>query len=303
MIAFSTSWNSGRHTAGDEMLREIKDLGFDLIELGHGIRISLVPGIQKMFDGGEVRFSSLHNFCPLPVEVMTASPDCYQFSASGKEERDRAVRQTLQTIDFADRVNAPFVVLHCGSVAMNPITDELIVLASNGGLLSRKYVRKKVDAVRKREQLAPSYLARVRECLQPIVEHAAQKNIRLGIEGRRGYEEIPSEREIPQLLDEIAVPHVGYWHDMGHIQIKENLGFLDHAEWLRTIAPRTLGCHMQDVKWPAQDHQPPFSGDMKLELLTRMLPRDCAIVWELSPRRSAEEIMQARTIWRERFGE
>ena len=61
------------------MLHEIKtELGFDLIELGHGIRLSLVPGIQKMFDAGKVRFSSLHKVCPLPVEVMVASPDCYQ---------------------------------------------------------------------------------------------------------------------------------------------------------------------------------------------------------------------------------
>jgi len=156
---------------------------------------------------------------------------------------------------------------------------------------------------RTRERAAPSHLARVGECLKPIVERAAEKNVRLGIEGRRGYEEIPSEREIPQLLDEIAAPHVGYWHDMGHIQIKENLGFLDHTEWLRTIAPRTIGCHMQDVNWPGQDHQPPFLGDMRLEPLTRMLPRNCQIVWELSPRLSREEILQSRTIWKERFGE
>jgi sugar phosphate isomerase/epimerase len=78
----------------------------------------------------------------------------------------------------------------------------------------------------------------VKECLKPIVEHAAAKNVRLGIEGRRGYEEIPSEREIPSLLDELNSPQTGYWHDFGHIQIKENLGFVDHAEWLRTIGPR-----------------------------------------------------------------
>jgi len=78
------------------MLREIKtELGFDLIELGHGTRLSLMPGIQKMFDSGQVRFTSLHNFCPLPVEVMVASPDCYQLSAVFPEERERAVRQTL----------------------------------------------------------------------------------------------------------------------------------------------------------------------------------------------------------------
>ncbi len=303
MIAFSTSWNSSRHTAGDEMLREIQALGFDLIELGHGIRISLMPGIQKMFEAGEVRFSSLHNFCPLPVEVMSASPDCYQISSPDKRERERAVKQTLQTIDFAERLQAPFVVLHCGSVRMNPITDELIALAKDGELLSRRYVRRKVNAVETREKRATAYLARVKECLQPIVQHAAEKKIRLGIEGRRGYEEIPSEREIPPLLDEIGAPHVGYWHDMGHIQIKENLGFVDHAEWLREIRPRTFGCHMQDVKWPAQDHQPPFLGDMKhLEALTRMLPPDCQIVWELSPRRPTEEITESLAMWKERFG-
>src|SRR5213596_654363 len=201
MSSFSTCWNSGRHTAGDEMLREIKsELGFDSIELGHGTRLSLMPGIQKMFDSGQVRFSSLHNFCPLPVEVMVPSPDCYRFSAAYPEERQRAVKQTFQTIDFAERLGAPFVVLHLGNVPIKPVTDSLIKLAKAGKLFSREYVRKKLQAVQKREASAPPYLQRVKECLKPIVEYAASKKIRLGIEGRRGYEEIPTERELPALL-------------------------------------------------------------------------------------------------------
>ena len=285
------------------MLREIKALGFNLIELGHGIRISLLPGIQKMFEAGEVSFSSLHNFCPLPVEVLTASPDCYEMSAPEARDRARALKQTLQTIDLAGRLRAPFVVLHLGSVSMNPITDELITYARKGALFSRRYVQKKIDAVRKREERGPTVLQRVKECLRPIVAHAASKNVRLGIEGRRAYEEIPSERELPELLDEIASPHVGYWHDMGHTQIKQNIGFLNHAEWLQKMAPRTFGCHMQDVKWPGRDHQAPFLGDMKLDALTRLLPPDCQVVWELGPDCSAEEIMRSRAIWKEHFGE
>src|SRR5216117_2063810 len=149
MIAFSTCWNSGRHNAGDKMLREIKGkLGFELIELGHGIRISLMPGIQKMFDAGEVRFSSLHNFCPLPVEVLAASPDCYQFSTIFPKERERAIKQTFQTIDFAVRLGAPFVVLHLGEVRIGSVTDSLIALAKEGKLFSPEYVRKKVRAVK-----------------------------------------------------------------------------------------------------------------------------------------------------------
>jgi sugar phosphate isomerase/epimerase len=302
MIAFSTCWNSGRHTAGDAMLREIKELGFDYVELGHGIRLSLMPGIQEMFDAGEVRFSSLHNFCPLPVEVLGASPDCYQFSSFYPKERERAIKQTLQTIDFAARLGAPFVVLHLGEVPIGAVTDALIALAKNGKLLSREFVRKKIRAVKKREAAAPPYLERVKDALRRIMEYASTKKIRLGIEGRRGYEEIPTEREIPPLLDELNSPVFGYWHDLGHIQIKHNLCFVNHEEWLRTIAPRTFGCHVQDCIWPAQDHQPPFAGDIDFEKLIPLLPSDCQMVWELSPRKRPDEIHRSLEIWKERFG-
>jgi sugar phosphate isomerase/epimerase len=286
------------------MLREIKEeLGFDWVELGHGIRLSLMPGIQKMFDSGQARFTSLHNFCPLPVEVMMASPDCYKFSALSSEERERAVKQTLQTIDFAARLNAPFVVLHLGEVNMRPITDQLIALAKNGRYLSREYVRLKIGAVRTREKIGLAYLQRVKDCLRRIIEHAASRNVRIALEGRRGYEEIPSERELPGLLEEMGCTQLGYWHDFGHSQIKENLGFIDHEEWLRTIGPRAFGCHVQDCIWPAKDHEAPFTGIVNFEKLVPLLPANCLFVWEMSPSKTPDAIRQSVQIWKERFGE
>ena len=284
------------------MLREILDLGFERIELGHGIRISLMPGIQEMYEAGKVKFSSLHNFCPLPVEVMGASPDCYQFSSANAKERERAVKQTCQTIDFAERLGAPFVVMHLGEVSMRPVTDDLIKLVRKGELFSREYVQQKIRAVEKRESTAPAHLELVKDCMKRVVEYAAGKKVKLGVEGRRGYEEIPSERELPALLDELNSPQVGYWHDFGHIQIKENLAFLDHADWLREIGPRAFGCHVQDCIWPAQDHQPPFAGNVDLPKLVPLLPRDCAWVWEMSPRKTVEEIQKSVVIWKEHFG-
>lgn len=256
-----------------------------------------------MFDAGEVRFTSLHNFCPLPVEVMTASPDCYKFSAASSEERERAIKQTFQTIDFAMRLNAPFVVLHLGRVNMPPITDQLIELAKTGKYLSRKYVRLKIGAVQKRERLAPAYLKRVKDCLGRIIEYATSKNVRIALEGRRGYEEIPSERELPGLLGEMVSAQLGYWHDFGHSQIKENLGFIDHAEWLRLIGPRALGCHVQDCIWPAKDHEAPFTGAVDFEKLIPLLPTNCLFVWEMSPSKAANAIRQSVETWKERFGE
>ena len=234
---------------------------------------------------------------------MVASPDCYQFSAVSSAERERAVKQTIQTIDFAIRLDAPFVVLHLGQVNMRPVTDRLIKLATNGTYLSRKYVRLKIGAVQKRERIAPAYLQRVKDCLRRIIEHAASKNVRLALEGRRDYEEIPTERELPTLLDELNSPQLGYWHDFGHSQIKENLGFIDHAEWLRTIGPRAFGCHVQDCAWPAKDHETPFTGDVNFEKLVPLLPTNCLFVLEMSPNKTADAIRQSVQIWKERFSE
>ncbi|RYD74628.1 MAG: sugar phosphate isomerase/epimerase, partial [Verrucomicrobiaceae bacterium] len=120
MLSFSTCWNSTRHQDGEAMIQEILDMGFERVELGHGTRLTLVEGILKMHEKGKVQFSSLHNYCPLPVEITRPAPDCYILSSPDQRERDRAMRLTFQTIDFAERLGAPRVVMHLGRV---PIED------------------------------------------------------------------------------------------------------------------------------------------------------------------------------------
>jgi len=284
------------------MIREILDLGFQNVELGHGIRLSLMEGIQKIFDKGKFTVSSLHNFCPLPIEITRSSPDCYEFSSPKASERDRAVKLSLQTIDFAVRLNAPLVVMHLGRVLMHEATYDLIEMAKAGKQFSREYVQRKLEAVQTREEKAPLYFQRVKDCLQRIVEYAGEKGIKLGFEGRYGYEEIPNEREARELFEELNVPHVGYWHDFGHIQVKHNLGFLDHHEWLATFAPRLLGAHLHDCVWPDGDHRAPFTGGIDYDRLVPLLPKPCLFVFEMSPRRTKEEIITAREKWEARFG-
>ncbi|MBO0695342.1 MAG: sugar phosphate isomerase/epimerase [Verrucomicrobia bacterium] len=286
------------------MLREIKtELGFDLIELDNGISGSLMPGIQKVFETGEIRFSSLHDCCSVSAGSPATSSDCSNFSAASPEEREGAVTQAFQAIDLARQLNAPFVVLHLGRINMPPITDRLIAMAKAGKYLSREYVRMKINAVQEREKIAPECLERVKNCLHRVIEYAAAKNVRIGFEARPDYEQIPTERELTELLDEMNSPYVGYWHDFGHSQIKENLGFIDHAEWLRTVGPRAFGCHVQDCIWPARDQQPPFTGGVDFEKLVPLLPTNCLFVWKMNPNKTADAIRQSVQMWKERFGE
>jgi len=304
MISFSTCWNSARHTTGDAMLREIKTkLGFELIELDYGVRSSLMPGVQQIFDAGEIRFSSLDEFWPSLTKTPVAAPNPYRFSAESAEDRERAVTQAFQTIDHAAQLNVTFVVLHLGTVNMSPITNRLIAMAKAGDYLSREYVRMKISAVQEREEIAPECLQRVKNCLRRVIDYAAPKNIRIGLKARRDYEQIPTERELSELLEEMNSPHLGYWHDFGHCQVKENLGFIDHAEWLRAVGPRTFGCHVQDCIWPAREGQPPFTGGVDFKKLVPLLPANCLFVWQMKANTTVDAIRQSVQMWKERFGE
>src|SRR6266446_3832502 len=132
MYSLSTCWNSHRHTDGRAMLREIRDLGFEFAELSHGIRLTLLPGILDAVEAGEMKISSLHNFCPLPMGVTYSAPNLYQFSAERPREREMAQRYTLKTLEFAARVKAPVVVLHLGSIEMKDYTDKLLEMLERG---------------------------------------------------------------------------------------------------------------------------------------------------------------------------
>jgi sugar phosphate isomerase/epimerase len=298
-LAFSTCWNSSRHIRGDEMLNEIFALGFDRVELSHGVRQSLWEGIEQFLANHPMTVTSLHNFCPLPIEIQGPAPDCYQCTSSRANERDRARRYTLQTIDYAHRLGVKRVVMHLGSVAAPDHTERLVRSILDGRYLDRRYVRFKLDAIRNREAVA--VYDRVLEWLQPALAHAKAAGVTLGIENRIGIESFPSEREFRRLFHDIADDTIGYWHDFGHAQVRHNLTLLDHAEWLAEMAPRLIGCHIHDVQFPARDHRVPFSGMIDFAALIPSLPVEPPLVWELSSSASKDDIVAALIHWKHRF--
>jgi sugar phosphate isomerase/epimerase len=278
------------------MLAEIANLGFRRVELGHGVRLSLWDGVMQYLADHDLEITSLHNFCPLPVEVMRADPDCYQCTSDRPEERERAARYTRQTIERAACLGARYVVLHLGSVPMPAYTQKLIASIKRGHYLDRQYVRCKIAALKSRE--AARCLDRVREWLAPLAEYAKAAGVRLGIENRIDIATVPSEREFPRLLSEPEFAEVGYWHDFGHAQVRANLGWIDHREWLARMRLKLLGCHVHDVRYPDHDHLAPFTGMMPLPELLSALPPDTPCVWEMGSGVSAPEIVVALAKWR-----
>ena len=300
-LALSTCWNSRRHKSGEALIEEILALGFEHIELSHGMSAPLFEGVLTALKKHRFSISSVHNFLPSPVEILSDSPDCYEFTSHRPADRERAVRLTRQSIDWAEKIGAPLVVVHCGRIRSLDLTKGLRSLVEAGRSMDRLFVRKKLAAVRKRELVAEIYIQRVLECLTDIVDYAGSKGIRIGIENREFYEAVPTERELVTFLRRLDSAHVGYWHDFGHAQIKHNLGLLNHRQWLETAAPLAIGCHVHDVKWPFRDHSAPFTGEIDYADLVPLFPKSCTMVLELSPRIPVEEVRSARDRWQELF--
>jgi sugar phosphate isomerase/epimerase len=302
MYSLSTCWNSHRHTDGRAMLLEIRELGFHQAELSHGIRISLMPGILEAVDAGEIFISTLHNFCPLPVGVNQAAPNLYQFSAKRERERELALRYTLKTLDFAVQVKAPVVVLHCGSVDMRDFSNELAELLKAGAGGTAAYQSLLAKALEKRAKAGAGWVSRAQETLRKVVDEAEKRGLRLGIECREALEEIPFEADLAEFLNAYPRETVGYWHDTGHAQIKENLGVLPHAQGLAACADRLLGFHVHDVAFPARDHRPIGSGNIDFAALKPMVRPEHIKVLELHPSLPPEEVRSSFARLKELWG-
>ena len=285
------------------MLHEIRDLGFEYAELSHGIRISLLPGIMSAVDAGEIKISTLHNFCPLPLGVDRAAPNIFKFTAENPRERENALKHTLKTLDMAVRLKAKLVVLHMGCVDMKDYTDRLVDMLGEGKRETPKYQKLCEEAVVKRETRKEQPMALAYEILRRLATEAETRGLKLGIENREALEEIPFETDYPFFFKEFTSPAVVYWHDTGHAQIKENLGFIHHAMHLEANAPRLHGFHIHDVQFPGRDHCAPGTGMINWASLKPMVKPEHIKVFEFSPGLTPEQaksgVAHLKSVWGE----
>ena len=308
MLAFSTCWNTGRHDDGEDIITEILDLGFNNIELSHGMVISKLPGIQRAYKNGMFKCSGVHNFFPSPTEVTMDAPDAYEFTSFREHERDRAYTLTLKTLEVAAEFEAKYVVLHMGSNHKMPSSKWSKVLerfVKDGKYLSPEFNEHKVKFIKEREKTGEIYMRRAMHFLELLEEKAKEYGLKLAIESRSHFEQVPTETEMTTLQEHFKDSEtIGYWHDFGHVHRKHNLGLLNHEEWLAKMSEYLIGGHLHDVQWPTRDHRVPFQGEIEYDaLIPHFVKKKLPLIWELSPGRKAEDIKKAFAKWKELYPE
>jgi sugar phosphate isomerase/epimerase len=280
------------------MLQEMAGLGFKSVELSHGIRITLVPGILKAVEDGVVTVTSTHNFCPLPTGVVQAAPNLFEPSAREHREHDQWLRHTKRSLDFAAQMKARVLVCHLGSVTFfwfNPARN------------IRHYLRDNPDAGRTPDDktyhaLLAKSLAKLRKHMGPFWEqtkasvnemfdYAKQKGITLAFENREKFEELPLDADWSDFLAGLpADAPVGYWHDTGHADIKQGMGLIDQRRHLEKNAARLLGFHLHDVNAHGQDHQPIGSGHVDFKMVSEFWRPEHLLVLEFGPRLTVDDV-------------
>jgi sugar phosphate isomerase/epimerase len=283
------------------MLREIAGLGFEWVELSHGIKITLVPGVLKAVEEGVIKVASCHNFCPLPPGVTHAAPNLYMPSSTDARERDQWLRQSKRTLDFAAQVKAKKVVLHLGSVAFfwfNPATKLDGYLETHTGTdLSKDTAYQKLLAkslAKIKDRMSP-YWENTKAGLTELLPYAEEKGVLLGFENREAFDELPLDADHPDLIASLAKPKAcGYWHDTGHAQIKQDMGLLNHREHLATNAANLIGFHLHDVSAEGRDHQPIGTGKIDFDMVSSFWRPEHTLVLEFSPRLTTEQVLSSK---------
>jgi sugar phosphate isomerase/epimerase len=283
------------------MLKEMAGLGFSRVELSHGIRITLVPGILKAVEDGVVKVGSVHNFCPLPMGVFNAAPNFFQPSSPDEKERDQWQRQTKRSIDFAAQVGASVLVCHLGSVRYFWLEPDRHMAAyraehpdavKSGDKAYRALVEKALHKLRRR--MGP-YWQRTKDCVRSVLDYAAEKKVRLGLENREAFAELPMDSDFPELLSGMPPPaSVGYWHDTGHADLKERMGLISHRAQLEANASRLLGFHLHDVSADEHDHQAIGSGAIDFAMVSQFWRPEHLFVIELSPRATVGGVLASK---------
>lgn len=294
-LVLSTSWNASCYNHAKEIAQEIKDLGFKKIELNFSLPKKIVEEFISLVRNKEICVTSVHNFCPIPDEVTSkkALPDYYSLASLDEKKRKLAVNQTKLTIKTAYRLKVKAVVLHSGRVEIKDKTRVLIELYEKGLKNTKRFKALQNSFINARKIKAKKHLSCLFKSLETLNQYASNFGIKIGIENRFYFREIPSFKEIGIILDKFKGSHIFYWHDVGHAQVMENLGFAKHKDFLDSYSNRMIGIHLHDLQG-CSDHRAPLDGEFNFKTLLPYIKKNTLKVIEAHQPATKDKIKKAK---------
>ncbi len=295
MLAISTTWNSVLHSTMQDMLLEIKEVGFDAIELGYKFTPVQLDEILSLVKDMDMKVASVHNFCPMPVETWLNrfATDAYRLSSLNEKERRKAIDYTKMSIDTACKFSCGVVVVHAGTVELSQsLVKAPLNLYNQGKFGSKEYIRAKEKILAVRAAKKGPFLESLAKSFEEVLSYARSSGVKLGLETRYYLNEIPNLEETGYFLNLFQDKGLFYWHDMGHAEVGERLGVAAHLDYLKKFSDRLIGLHLHGIKG-IDDHLAPFSGDFDFSKILPYLRKDLINVIEAHPPSTPQQLKEA----------
>lgn len=289
--SLSTSWNASNHHNARDLIKEIKEAGFDTVELSFALSKEMVDDIVKMKRSGEIRVSSLHNMCPIPEGMARsrATPDYYSLASLDERERRLAVETARSTIRYATILGAKAIVLHTGFV---DVRDRLREFAAAFNDQEKREAVKR-DMVRERDARKKPHIDSLVKSLKELVPEALSGGVKLAVETRYHYRDIPLVDEYDGIFANFRDGELFYWHDVGHAEAFDRLGLARHEDYLKRFQNRLIGIHLHDIIGLIYDHNAPGAGEFDFSLLRPYIKKDTIKVIEAHQPASAEALRKS----------
>jgi sugar phosphate isomerase/epimerase len=285
-VSISTMWARRNFATLGDFFVAARRLGFARIELNHQIDTPMLAGT----DLSQVQFSSVHEPCPADISTETLKERDWLISALDEEKRWQGVQAVKRSIDLANDLGAGTIVVHVGHVMADLTLEKKMRLLYEG---KRKptveYQALKDDLQMTRARQTETRLDAVRKSLIELLNYASSFNIRLGLENRYHFTDIPAPDEMEMLLNMAGPDQLGFIYDVGHAQALDQLGFFHHQEWLDRFSTRIIGVHLHDVIG-VEDHRAPGSGEVDFGRIAAFLPKEAFRTLELHPRNTPKQI-------------
>jgi len=307
-FSLSTNWNVRRHDDGEKLVDEIVALGFGALELGYHMTEELAVGVRRRVEAGAVTVDSVHAYCPVPIGAPHGYPELYLLASLDEDERAMAAILIGKTLTFAASMGARAVVLHAGRIFLNSFFSDLHtrtlvdILEREGAPEAERYQRMLAKALRRRAARVRKYFDGFCLSLEALLPKFEKAGVALCLENLPSIEAFPDEREMLMLKQRFDTPALAYWHDMGHGQVRENLGWSQHVEAARGLLPVTRGVHIHDALPLLNDHLPPGKGAIDFEAFSFYGADEVIKVFEPGPDVTGVELSEALSLVQTAWG-
>ncbi len=284
--SLSTMWAKAKFPLLSDFFLAAGRLGFKKIELNHQVNSEMLGSVNL----GKYQISSIHEPCPADVSLETLKERDWIISSPDEECRQQGVAAVKRSIELAGRLSVGTVVVHAGHVSLDMVIErKMRDLFQTGRKDTAEYQELKQLALTTRLKLIGPRLEAVKKSLKELLEFAGRHTVRLGLENRYHYLDIPTPDELSDLLALAEADQLGFIYDVGHATVLDQLGFFPSEMWLQRFRGRILGTHLHDVIG-ILDHQAPGLGDVDFHMVAGYLPKEAIRTIEVMSFNSFEQV-------------